>query len=946
MRIRDLVWLCTAATLIMACGAEGPTNDNTGADKSISGSPTAEDGVEVTLPAYELPWEKKVPGKADAYDDFRAANPQWYAITEVPKPNTYRHMTEWEPMQILYTTYSDSMPSDPQVAKTIVDIVKSTVLDAKTKVGVIYEKASAKTDLTNRLLANGMTQTQINSMVFFHQIKNETIWHIDYGPVPLLDMNDTVALGDFRYYHQRVEDDAIPTQMGSYYKINTFRMPVNTEGGNFQGDGEGTCYTSQRGLQYAGMTQAQFHQVWSDYLACTKQLVVLKDITDDGTGHIDMFFKLVDKTTAIMGEYKTPYVTDATNKKRMDDNQVLLEGTTVAGGSKIKVHRMPFPSKKDGIPRTYINSTFVNGVNLWPIYTDMKAAEAEALAVWQQVMPTYKHVGIISDKIASYSGTIHCITRTLPVGTYKPWIADGTCTGGKCTAPAGGYSGTCNAAISCSGPEWLCECNDCKFCGPGAPPKSCVGFCGGQSDAGCYCDELCKQYNDCCEDYDQACLCVPSCAGKKCGDNGCGGSCGTCAAGTACNAAGQCESVCKPDCAGKTCGDNGCGGSCGTCGGGSTCTNGQCVANCVPACSGKACGADGCGGSCGTCAQGTSCNNAGQCVANCAPSCSGKQCGNDGCGGSCGSCSNGQSCIDGQCVAECAPQCAGKECGDDGCGGSCGTCSGGEVCTAGTCSADCGPSCEGKQCGDDGCGGSCGTCENGQTCTAAFQCESSACVPACGDAECGADGCGGSCGSCDVGQECQLGECVSTADPLDTCENRCGNYDDNAECQCDTECGTTGDCCEDICDHCKDNSTCDNECVCPAVEEPVCGKDGITYGNDCLAACASVEVDHQGACIPSSPDIVGGGDDTSTDPDGGPTGGGDAGTTPSDTAAVSDTAGNNGGANPPIGSGATNGGSNQRGGCAAYGTPSSGGLPLALLIMAMGWLTVRRRRSA
>jgi hypothetical protein len=72
---------------------------------------------------------------------------------------------------------------------------------------------------------------------------------------------------------------------------------------------------------------------------------------------------------------------------------------------------------------------------------------------------------------------------------------------------------------------------------------------------------------------------------------------------------------CTPTCTGKSCGDDGCGGSCGTCPTGETCnTSGQCVATCVPKCSGKACGDDGCGGSCGTCASGSTCNASGQCV--------------------------------------------------------------------------------------------------------------------------------------------------------------------------------------------------------------------------------------------------------------------------------------------------------------------------------------------
>lgn len=74
--------------------------------------------------------------------------------------------------------------------------------------------------------------------------------------------------------------------------------------------------------------------------------------------------------------------------------------------------------------------------------------------------------------------------------------------------------------------------------------------------------------------------CPKACAGKECGPDGCGGTCGDCAQGWVCNGGGLCELApldCVPNCGGRECGPNGCGGSCGVCGSEQVCgTNGTC----------------------------------------------------------------------------------------------------------------------------------------------------------------------------------------------------------------------------------------------------------------------------------------------------------------------------------------------------------------------------------
>ncbi len=73
--------------------------------------------------------------------------------------------------------------------------------------------------------------------------------------------------------------------------------------------------------------------------------------------------------------------------------------------------------------------------------------------------------------------------------------------------------------------------------------------------------------------------------------------------------------MCTPDCDGKNCGADGCGGICGSCAAGEFCDDTQNCAPCVPDCENKECGDDTCGGICGTgCADGEVCDAARQCV--------------------------------------------------------------------------------------------------------------------------------------------------------------------------------------------------------------------------------------------------------------------------------------------------------------------------------------------
>lgn len=132
------------------------------------------------------------------------------------------------------------------------------------------------------------------------------------------------------------------------------------------------------------------------------------------------------------------------------------------------------------------------------------------------------------------------------------------------------------------------------------------------------------------------CMCEPQCQGKRCGDNGCSGSCGTCSGGTKCSADFQCvECTTNSDCTSTN-----------------PCSRGTC--------SGERCSFQDLNGT--RCELTGSCVDGDCCHANCAGKCAGDD---DGCGNRCPNpCQANEQCSSGRCTPStvCPPNSFG--CGD------------------------------------------------------------------------------------------------------------------------------------------------------------------------------------------------------------------------------------------------------------------------------------------
>ncbi len=87
-----------------------------------------------------------------------------------------------------------------------------------------------------------------------------------------------------------------------------------------------------------------------------------------------------------------------------------------------------------------------------------------------------------------------------------------------CKIPAGQCAASTEAFLQCQASTGSFSCGsgghtilhnckkDASSCAPGTiAGQSCEGHCGGKAPGGCFCEASCKQYNDCCADFDAKC---------------------------------------------------------------------------------------------------------------------------------------------------------------------------------------------------------------------------------------------------------------------------------------------------------------------------------------------------------------------------------------------------------------------------------------------------------
>lgn len=248
----------------------------------------------------------------------------------------------------------------------------------------------------------------------------DTVWVRDYGPFGLLSSSAKPAIVDtvYRHYQYRRNDDAVPLAVGKAKNIPVYQTKLILDGGNFMVDSYGNLFTTERTYMWNSKMSRQQVDEELKKAFNVKNIYVFEYAgfplePKDGTGHLDMFMKLLnDHTVLISTADIEPFKSNSQKAIDFFKNRIAPDGHTY------KIITVKGWYKDLGRGRgtwyTYANSLIVNSAVIIPAYSGYDKENLSAKNAYEQAMPQITVVQVNSDDSIVSGGSIHCVTQTIP----------------------------------------------------------------------------------------------------------------------------------------------------------------------------------------------------------------------------------------------------------------------------------------------------------------------------------------------------------------------------------------------------------------------------------------------------------------------------------------------------------------------------------------------------
>jgi agmatine/peptidylarginine deiminase len=328
-------------------------------------------------------------------------------------PSDARIPGEFEESQAVSIAWVDNFPGPgPDVTTEYGDLwAKMTdAIQKECTVWIRIKDGADSTTIKNFMTTKGTPLTNYK----FHVMVGDDFWIRDYGPIGFYyGANDDIGLLDMNYYPGRDNDDLYPGLLAGVTGYLDVKTNLYAEGGNFFTDGFKNSFHSnvvesvnttanpKHGAWSMGQTQDTIKYVWaSNNVTSTPTLKC-----DGGTGHNDMYMKLMDENTMAIMEY--PNVVTAQDRTIIQNVITTVTGMKNVYGKPYRIYKVPMPTQDNGDTlkscgainndaRTFVNGLTVNKTYLMPSYSDgtsgnqaqnTAAANLQYLAVLYTALP-------------------------------------------------------------------------------------------------------------------------------------------------------------------------------------------------------------------------------------------------------------------------------------------------------------------------------------------------------------------------------------------------------------------------------------------------------------------------------------------------------------------------------------------------------------------------------
>jgi len=329
---------------------------------------------------------------------------------------------EWEPHKATWLAWPHDLETWPDQLSEVEDTYIQMIaqLHQGEEVHILTEDSKTEKYVFEKLGQQGVTKN-----IFLHQIKTDSIWIRDYGPIFLTGKSGELAFTNWEFnawgrkYDSYKFDNLVPEMLSSVVEAQEFDVNIILEGGSIDVNGFGTCMTTEQCLlnpnRNKGLKREAIEKYLKDFLG-VRHVIWLKGgiAGDDTDGHIDDVARFVDRRTVVVCVEEN---SKDENFKALKENLNVLFESFDQDGKPLKVIALPMPEKIEvnrmRFPASYTNFYVANECVLVPIFRDKN--DTKALGILKDLFPGRNVVGIPAIPLIYGQGAIHCITQQEPV---------------------------------------------------------------------------------------------------------------------------------------------------------------------------------------------------------------------------------------------------------------------------------------------------------------------------------------------------------------------------------------------------------------------------------------------------------------------------------------------------------------------------------------------------